>query len=550
MTAQATEIEIEDLEFQPPGPGSWELDLTHYPRPVARFMVDPDVYEEPMARGFIWTLKRYGLAILLPEYRFVDGFGYRCVRPAPEEELPERFANAARAFQTRLWREDLRRWDEEVKPVSIRAHLALQRIDARALEREALLEHLVACYAHLQRMFEQHYRFTAPALLPVGDFVVQASELSGVPAAELLVLTRGSAPVSAGADDGLDRLAAAIRRDSEAVDVLESGDPPAELLAALRRRPGDVGAAAQSYLAMVECRLLDGFEVGYPCGFEIPAVLMKAIRRAVDRADAHTGAGEEIERVRDRVPSAERDRFDELLDEARQTYRLRDERSVYCSIWALGLMRRAILAAGARLAADDRIEDPAQLVDAQLGEIVSLVRDGKGPSGSELAARARFRATYTAADAPRLLGDEPPPAPALDALPEPAARAMRAVGTAIQLLFTESEAASDADVVRGLPASPGIYEGTARVLGGPGELHRLAQGDVLVAGSTSEAFNVVLPLVGAIVTDSGGLLSHPAIVSREFGIPGVVGTREATRLIADGTRVRVDGSAGEVRVLP
>jgi pyruvate,water dikinase len=126
---------------------------------------------------------------------------------------------------------------------------------------------------------------------------------------------------------------------------------------------------------------------------------------------------------------------------------------------------------------------------------------------------------------------------------------MRAVGTCIHLLFTDSEAESEKSVVRGLPASPGVYEGTARVLGGPDELDRLAQGDVLVAGSTSEAFNVVLPLVGAIVTDSGGLLSHAAIVSREFGIPGVVGTREGTRLIKDGTRVRVDGTAGEVTVL-
>lgn len=72
---------------------------------------------------------------------------------------------------------------------------------------------------------------------------------------------------------------------------------------------------------------------------------------------------------------------------------------------------------------------------------------------------------------------------------------------------------------------------------------------MLVTGSTSEAFNVVLPLVGAIVTDSGGLLSHAAIVSREFGIPGVVGSREATQLIPDGARVRVDGAAGEVTVL-
>ena len=58
----------------------------------------------------------------------------------------------------------------------------------------------------------------------------------------------------------------------------------------------------------------------------------------------------------------------------------------------------------------------------------------------------------------------------------------------------------------------------------------------------------MLPLLGALVTDSGGLLSHAAIVSREYGIPGVVGCRDATALIADGARVRVDGTAGEVVV--
>ena len=65
----------------------------------------------------------------------------------------------------------------------------------------------------------------------------------------------------------------------------------------------------------------------------------------------------------------------------------------------------------------------------------------------------------------------------------------------------------------------------------------------------TEAFNILLPLLGAIVTDSGGLLSHSAIVAREYGIPGVVGTREATHRIADGARVRVEGAAGEVTVL-
>jgi pyruvate,water dikinase len=72
---------------------------------------------------------------------------------------------------------------------------------------------------------------------------------------------------------------------------------------------------------------------------------------------------------------------------------------------------------------------------------------------------------------------------------------------------------------------------------------------VLVTVSTTESFNTVLPLLGALVTDSGGLLSHAAIVSREFGIPSVVGTRDATILIPDGALVRVTGDSGEVEVM-
>jgi pyruvate,water dikinase len=125
----------------------------------------------------------------------------------------------------------------------------------------------------------------------------------------------------------------------------------------------------------------------------------------------------------------------------------------------------------------------------------------------------------------------------------------RAMGISIGSLFGSSEAEHEENLLRGLAASGGVYEGPARRVSSPEEFDRIVKGDVLVTQSTTEAFNILLPLLGAIVTDSGGLLSHSAIVAREFGIPGVVGTREATRRIEDGTRVRVDGDAGEVAVL-
>jgi pyruvate,water dikinase len=230
-------------------------------------------------------------------------------------------------------------------------------------------------------------------------------------------------------------------------------------------------------------------------------------------------------------------------------YRLRDERGVYSDIWASGIMRRAALAAGRRLAASGRIHAPEHLVDAGFDEMCALLEGADGPSADDLAARAEYRTTHTAKDAPKTLGPPAPPPPDPSNLPPTVARLMRATGLALGALFGSSEAEHGEDLVRGLAASPGVCEGPARLVSGPAEFNQIVEGDILVTVSTTEAFNILLPLLGGIVTDSGGLLSHSAIVAREYGIPGVVGTREATERIPDGARVRVDGDAGEVTVL-
>jgi len=333
--------------------------------------------------------------------------------------------------------------------------------------------------------------------------------------------------------------------------VIESDLPAGDILTQLRTEPGEVGAAAVAYLDIVGYRLLDSLDTGEPCALEVPEVLVEGIRLAAEEgAPASSHASEdEVAKVRDRVPPAQREAFDELLAEARLTSRVRDERGLYSEVWAGGITRRAILAAGARLAAEGRLHEPTHLCEAGYEEIRAILNGEERPAGDELAERARYRATFRASDAPPFLGPPPEPPPPLDGLPPAAARAMRAIGTAIDAVFGSSETESEAAVVRGIGASPGVYEGTARLVQNPAEFGRLRRGDVLVTPTTTESFNVVLPLLGAIVTDSGGLLSHPAIVSREYGIPGVVGCRDATALIADGGQVRVDGTAGEIVVI-
>jgi pyruvate,water dikinase len=304
------------------------------------------------------------------------------------------------------------------------------------------------------------------------------------------------------------------------------------------------------YLDLVGCRPLDGFDISEPSALELPDVLLRAIRVAV--SGDGVGASDVEEKtaaIRSQVPEEHRAEFDELLGEARLMYRLRDERGVYSDIWASGLMRRAALAGGRRLAAQGRVHEPVHLVDATIEEMGALLLGSGGPPADELAARLEYRNTHSAKDAPATLGPPAPPPPDPSRLPPTVGRLMRATGIAMGEVFGSSQAEHEEDLLRGLAASPGVYEGPARRVSGPSEFDRIVQGDVLVTEATTEAFNILLPLLGAIVTDNGGLLSHSAIVAREYGIPGVVGTREATERIADGTRVRVDGGAGEVAVL-
>jgi pyruvate,water dikinase len=283
----------------------------------------------------------------------------------------------------------------------------------------------------------------------------------------------------------------------------------------------------------------------------MPDALLRAIRAAVAGTGDDAVASEveaKIGQIRSKVPEEHRNEFDQLLDDARLMYRIRDERGVFSDIWASGLMRRAVLAGGRRLAGKGRIHDAEHFVDAGFEEMRSLLTSGDGPSADELAERHQWRMSHNAKQAPDTLGPPMPPPPDPSGLPPAAARVMRATGIAVGEMFASSEAAHEEHMLRGLAASGGVYEGPARRVSGPADFNRIQQGDVLVTESTTEAFNILLPLLGAIVTDSGGLLSHSAIVAREYGIPGVVGTREATDRIADGASVRVDGDAGEVTV--
>ena len=128
---------------------------------------------------------------------------------------------------------------------------------------------------------------------------------------------------------------------------------------------------------------------------------------------------------------------------------------------------------------------------------------------------------------------------------------MESLLTVIELVFEAAESQERQAYARkltGIAASPGRYRGTVRVLKGEHEFAKLRPGDVLVSPVTSPVWSVVFPNVGALVTDTVGILSHPAIIAREYRVPAVVATGNSTELLADDQVVTVDGTAGTVEI--
>ena len=189
---------------------------------------------------------------------------------------------------------------------------------------------------------------------------------------------------------------------------------------------------------------------------------------------------------------------------------------------AIDVARAAARALGTHLANERVLDDPDDVFFLTFDEATT---DARSVPGAELAGRRGRYRDYLALDVPDTFRGTPEPTSAVVA------------------------AASRDGLVMGLGGSPGVVEATARVIDGPGAFDDLEPGDVLVCSVTDPGWAPLFDLAGAVVIDIGGVLSHGAIVARDMGIPCVIGTRDGTRRIRSGDRVRVDGSAGTVEVL-
>ncbi|MCJ7797676.1 MAG: PEP-utilizing enzyme, partial [Thermoleophilia bacterium] len=106
-----------------------------------------------------------------------------------------------------------------------------------------------------------------------------------------------------------------------------------------------------------------------------------------------------------------------------------------------------------------------------------------------------------------------------------------------------------AERLEGFPGAPGVVEGPARVILDYKDFQKVKVGEILVCPYTGTAWTPLFMKIAGVVTDTGGMLTHAAIAAREYGIPSVVGTWNATHSIGDGDIIRIDGNIGVVEIL-
>jgi rifampicin phosphotransferase len=456
------------------------------------------------------------------EWLIVDGYAYTEKREGPRMVRPGPDANVLPVVD---------RWERQVRP-AVEARLdAFLAKELVALSDAALLEEL-RDRSRLAAEVWGHYGAIAWSdNLTRTRFQRFCAEHLGLDEAGWVQLLTGA---SGGASEPVEQLEEIARRIAASPTLraaLESTDPWSD--SALR-------ALVDPYVAAQGHRT-SGWEYYPPTLAEQPERVLTLLREALARVESGTaGATAEVRRRRDalvaelraKLPAAQQSEFDHLLALNHRTYD-GNERGVVLYHHAAGVLRYAILEAGRRLTGHGLLSERDRVFFLRLPELEDALAGSPVP---DLFQRAEDRhAAYQ-----RQWNETPPDTfgAATSAAPVPVADAS-----------APATAAPAEQTVRGLGASPGVYEGTARVILTERDFERVQPGDVLVCPITSPPWTVLFGRIGALVTDIGGLLSHPAIASREFGIPAVLGTRRATKTIQDGQRLRVDGATGAVTVL-
>ena len=219
----------------------------------------------------------------------------------------------------------------------------------------------------------------------------------------------------------------------------------------------------------------------------------------------------------------------------------------------LSYTRYAAIEAGRRFVQENILDSPDDIFFLYREELISILRKNYDLASLKgLVAERKAEHTKNFSLVPPQTIGKMPIYPPFNVFPPFAAEGMKIFVRQSSLLEAQQGATmelSPEGELSGIPGSPGVAEGSVRIIHTAEEFSLVQDGEVLVCPFTTPTWTVLFPKVAALVTDSGGALSHAAIVSREYRLPSIVGTINATKILHNGQLIRVNGTSGKLKVL-
>jgi phosphohistidine swiveling domain-containing protein len=433
-----------------------------------------------------------------------------------------------------------RRWDTEWRAAGAARSEAARAGDLGPRSDAELQRHCDELCELLVAHLTLHFQLTMPSLVGLYELKVCTEELLGWDLARTMDLLTGLSGATVAANRELEPIA----RDLDP-GVLDRG------LDAVLASPA--GERMRRWLAHWGLRTVD-VDPGTPMLAERGELVLSLLREA--RQPKRPGDAPErperraaLERARGALSGADRERFEAALAYAERVYGTRDDNVLYTEGFTSGLIRRASLEVGRRLVERGALRHATDIGYLERNEMAAaLAGTLAGERAIERVTRRRAEEAWVRAHpGPPFHGPAPVPPPSLRGLPAACRRLMNAALWAMNEELTPPTARhSDDGALRGVAVSPGRFTGPVRVIRVEAELCELRPGEVLVCPTTHSSWTVAFSKVGALVADGGSILSHPAIIAREHGIPAVVGTVSGTRSLRNGELVTVDGNTGRV----
>ena len=530
------------VEFEDPALAkiTWEWDDMHMP-----FALAPLAGQWARIIGDGFTAWREGHDVAFPQRTFNaiwNGYAYYGFDPGAEGERRAKY----RAIAVEIWRAHEavaeRDWQERWLPELREIYRSMMEAPIERGSRAEAAEAWQRAWAGAARAWQIHFIAINGAYQVMDDLAdLYESVTPGTSPGESGRLIHGGRHELYDLALGMDRLTDVTRSTPAVATALRAGSRSRSDLAALPGGPA-FDAELDAFLAIHGHMGQSVDDLMLASWIEEPALLLAELAKRLDHSPEPAEARRErLAREADELADGVRARiagdpeklaeFERLLALARRIGHLTEVHNYWIDRAAQSHLRRFLFRVGARLVREGVVAQPADVFYFERDEVPALLLDPEDRRDVIAERRARHERQKTLKP-PRYVGKAPEPESG------PADR------------FEGAKADSgEGNELKGTGASAGVVRGPARVVLTSNEFDRIQPGDVIVCPSSNPSWVPVFTIAGGLVTNTGGVLSHAAVVAREFGLPAVVGVTGATTKIPDGREVEIDGTAGTVRLL-